>query len=124
MSQKTLSWASLEDIVTACDEAEDFWDAAWLTTAVDIAKKSLLRKFIREVKDESGMPLWHSLVTVDADGTEIRKYKQEALFDKEDYLQVIQYYVDRTTYNMRMAETLRDRVIKRQYIEQLTLPWE
>ena len=124
MERARLSWATIEELVAECDNAEDFWDAQWLATAVSSAKKSLVRKYIREVKDEEGMPLWHSIVTVDTTGMECHQYKQEVIFDKEDYLQVIQYYIDRTTYTMRMAESLRDRAIKRSYVEQLALPWE
>lgn len=124
MSQAGQSWASIEDLIALCDSSPDFWDPVWVASTLDIAKKTVIRKYIRELKDEANMPLWHSLVTVNEDGEETRQYKQEALFDKEDYLQVIQYYIDRTSYNMRMAATLRDRAVKRQYVVQLTLPWE
>lgn len=119
-----LSWATIDEIIAACDQQEGFWEEEWLTATTLIAKKSLIRKHIRDVKDTDGMPLWHSLVTKDEDGREVHKYKQEVLFDQEDYLQVINYYVDRSLYTMRMAEALRDRAVKRYDLEQLALPWE
>lgn len=124
MLQAQHSWASIDAIIAFCDASKDFWGPEWFASTIDIAKKAVVRKYMRELKDEANMPLWYSIVMVNEDGEETRQYKQESLFNKEDYLQVIQYYIDRASYNMKMAETLRDRAMKRHYVMQLTLPWE
>lgn len=78
-------WATIDDLVADCD-AQDFWQNEWLTKTTNVAKKSKIRRLIRQVKDEDLWPAWASIIITGPDGNPQRLYKQETLFNKEDYL--------------------------------------
>ena len=113
---------SIEDMVDALDAA-GYWKPAWLDKTSRRAKKAKIRALIRQSKDASGWPTWASIILKRADGTEQRVYKQETLFDMDDYDHVINYWKWYVQHGMKMAEGYRDRKVKRGG-EQLTLPWE
>jgi len=117
------AWNTINDLLELCDTAADFWEAAWLKTATAAAKKAVIRRFVRQLKDEDGWPAIASIVVTETDGTQQRIYKQEELFHVEDYRQVVSYWVGNTQYSMKMAEGYRDHAAKR-YAVQLDLPWE
>lgn len=115
-------WATIDDLVATCD-AQGFWEQEWLDTTTDVAKKTKVRRLIRQVKDADQWPAWSSIVIADTDGVRKRLYKQEVLFNVEDYRQVVTYWVGSTQYGMKMAQGYRDHAVKR-YAVQLSLPWE
>ena len=49
VGQTQLSWASIDDLIAACDASADFWDAEWLASALNLAKKTAVRKYIRRL---------------------------------------------------------------------------
>lgn len=54
-------------------------------------------------KDGEGFPLFASVETTDESGNAVRRYKQETLFDVEDYRQVVRYHADRSAHHQTMA---------------------
>jgi hypothetical protein len=114
-------WATIDQIVTRLD-AEGCWPAEFLARAMDEAKKQLARRLIRQSKDEKGWPTIASVETVNADGQTVRVYKQETLFEVEDYKQVVQYHHERSAYHRKMREGYRRRA-KQRFGVQLPIPF-
>lgn len=105
------NWASIDDLVALCDEAE-YWTDEFMEGVAAHAKKDHLRRLIKTLK-EDGWPLWASVETKDEAGETCRIYKQELLFDIEDYRQVASYHNDRSRYHRRMAAGYKTRCKKR-----------
>lgn len=116
------SFQHIDDLVDLLDDS-GFWQSDWLTTVSRRAKKAKIRGLIKQGKDDSGWPLWASIIVQPPEGTPYRVYQQELFMDREDYRQVIDYWIGYTQRGMKMAEGYRDRMMKRGG-EQLTLPWE
>ena len=117
-----LGACTIADIEQRLDAA-GFFDADFVQHLAARARRSTIRQFLRRLKGPDGRPLWHSIVESAEEGTGLRRYKQESLFTKEDYLQAIGYAVRKGQYWQHQAEHLREGLHKR-YGEQLTLPWE
>ena len=113
---------TIEELLDMLDTA-GYWKSAWLMETTQRAKKAKIRSLIRQSRDETGWPTWANIVLQRPDGIEQHVYKQETLFEREDYRQVINYWISYTQQGMAMAEGYRDRMAKR-VGEQLTLPWE
>ena len=104
-----MGWASIDKIVDACDDA-DFWTDEFLDNAVQEAKKAIARRLMKQLKDDEGMPLFHSVLTKDTETGETAKvYLQEVLFNPADYESVIQYHQDKGNQHFRMARKLNER---------------
>ena len=114
-------WATIDQIVDACNAA-GFWSDDFLTDAEDAAKKSAARKLMKTLR-AGGSPEWASIVTTDEEGDEQRIYKQETLFDVEDYRQVVRYHVDRAKYHRETAQAYADRC-EAKFDVQLRLPFD
>jgi hypothetical protein len=115
-------WNTIDELLSLCEE-EGYWTEDFLEKAVDEAKKSHIRKCIKQLKDSDGWDQWASVETQTAEGDTVRVYKQEALFDVEDYRQVVHYHNDRSDYHAKKAESYAARCQKR-FNVQLTLPFE
>jgi hypothetical protein len=113
---------TIDGVVSRLDAA-GFWDAEFLHDATQHAKKHKGRSLLRQVKDISGYRAWDSLLVAGQDGQPKRLYKQEVLFDVEDYRQTIDYATTKATYWMGEATRWRDAMGKR-YGEQLVLTWD
>ncbi len=105
-------WGSIDELLAICDEG-DFWTTEFLEGAEDTAKKSHLRRLIKSLKDEEGWPIVASLNTTNDEGETVRVYKQELLFDPDDYRQVVAYHGDRANHHGRMARGYAKRCDKR-----------
>ena len=116
-----LGWAEVGDIVEALD-GTDFWGDEWLEHAAAEQKKAYVRRKIKQLKGSDGWPVWASVAVTDTDGSEKRVYKQETLFDLEDYRKVIAYHADRSDYHKHMANGYTKRARKRFHV-QLLLPF-
>lgn len=57
-------------------------------------------------KDENGVPLYTSVTQPDENGEPRRVYKQTALFDEDDYVVAIGFYMREAVANRRVAEAL------------------
>lgn len=97
-------WASVDDIVSACD-AEGFFDDAFLAASEANAKKLLVRRLMRRVKDDTGFPVWASIKTKDDEGNTVQRYKQETLFNVDDYRQVVGFHSQQSEHHREMAKT-------------------
>src|SRR5512137_1067427 len=93
---------TIEELVSMCDQA-GFWTDDFLATVTDVAKKSTIRRLIRDVRDEDGWPSIGSIETTNEAGETVRVYKQEALFDIEDYRKVVAYHSERSRHHRNMA---------------------
>jgi hypothetical protein len=69
-------------------------------------RKSQVRRAVKSLKNEHGIPLIFSIVDVEASGQMVRKYKQEALFNMDDYKQVIEYCRERGSYWRKLEKYL------------------
>lgn len=97
------TWANIDDLVAMLDAA-DFWDEAFLAEAAEHVKKSYIRGNIKRIKDDAGWPLFASVVTTNPmTGQEERRYKQEAIFDRDDYAQVVRYHLRRAEHHQQTA---------------------
>ncbi len=105
-------WASIDELVDLCDQ-EGFWEPAFLESATNQAKKSQIRRLMRSLKDDENWPVWASVETTDEDGKTVRRYKQETLFDVEDYRKTVDYWADRARYAGGMAKGYAKRCKKR-----------
>lgn len=113
-------WADIDTLVSMLDEA-DFWDEAFLQSSIEERKKAYIRRQIKQVKGEDGFPTFASVVSVDPiTGKEERRYKQEGMFDRDDYVQVTRYHEQRSQHHMQMAVAYAERGHTR-YGLQLTL---
>lgn len=113
-------WATIDELVSMLDKAE-YWDEAFTAQAVAQRKKIHIRGVIRNLKDKDGWPIFASVVQVDEDGNEVRIYKQETFFDRDDYMQVVSYHVDIVRHHVTMAVGYRQRA-KHRYGMQIELP--
>lgn len=95
-------WNSIDSLVELLDES-NYWTADFLETAERGIKTAFVRRTIKTLRDDSKFPVWASVETTSEDGKPVRVYKQEALFDVEDYRQVVQYHTERASHHRRMA---------------------
>lgn len=99
----SMDWATIEDLEAVLDQ-HDYWDESFFDSAVQQAKRAHIRRRIKQVKDADGWPLIASVKTQNADGEAIQVYKQEALFDVDDYRQVYLYHDQRSEYHRQMRD--------------------
>lgn len=114
------SWATIDVLKRRLDEA-GFWDEDFLKSAIDEHKKAYIRRQIKTITDGEGWPLFANVLTVDAmTGVKEHVYKQETLFDRDDYMQVVGYHRDRAAYHEAMAAGYAGRA-ERRYAMQLPM---
>lgn len=113
---------SVPEVSDALDE-RGFWTEGFYSRIENGAKHAMIRHFMKNLKDEAGFPLWASVVYQAEDGTAKRVYKQETLFNLDDYRQVITYNKERSAYHREMAERYIERA-KRKYPEQTNFNWD
>lgn len=107
------AWATIDVLLRRLDEAS-FWDEAFLEAAKDAHKKSYIRRQIKQLKDAEGWPIFANVVQLDPiSGDELHIYKQEQIFDRDDYMQVVSYHRDRASYHQQMAAGYELRAQKR-----------
>ncbi len=98
-----------------CDEA-GYWESDFESRALTNAKKMRIRKIISKVKDKDGFPLFPSVTILD-DGKKKRVYKQETLFDVEDYKAVVNYHARLSNHHRDMAEGYVKRCEKKHQVQ-------
>ena len=97
------TWADIDALVAMLD-GEDFWDEAFLAESIDAHKKSYIRREIKQIKTPDGDPVFASVTATNPEtGEEERRYKQEAIFDRDDYAQTVRYHRRRADHHMQMA---------------------
>lgn len=117
---KDLGWVDIDTLARLAQDAGLYNEPEFRQNALIKAIKVDLRATIRKLKDDSGLPIFASIKVPDGEGEEREIYKQEALFDVEDYKQVCQYHVERGIYHLGMARRYEQRCYER-YKVQLAL---
>lgn len=117
----TQGWQTIDDLVDRLDNV-NAWDDVDIEHAVRNWKKHQIRREIKKLKDSTGWPIFASVVFVNEDGDEIRGYKQEALFDRDDYQQVINYHSGVAIHHWNMARGYKERAATRSYYVTLPMP--
>lgn len=119
----TDQWATIDDLVKKLDAA-GYWDDAFNTSAIDQKKKAHVRRRIRGLKDDEDWPLYANVTITLEDGTEQHVYKQEELFNRDDYFQVFSFHKERAGHHIGMAIGYQKRANKRLNMNiQLPLDW-
>lgn len=95
-------WKSIDDIVAACDK-ERFFDGQFRHAAENRAKKAPIRHLIHSLKDNEGYPLYASITVLDDNGKPKRVYKQEMLFNPEDYRKIVKYHEGLSEHHKKRA---------------------
>lgn len=104
-----MQWSDVDAIVEKCDES-DFWSEEFLAKALENAKRSEVRHLMKSLKDDEGMPIFHSVERTDPETGESRRvYMQEVLFNPDDYRTVIEYHMYKATYHEKIARKLDER---------------
>lgn len=118
------TFATIDQIVQAMDAA-DVWTDEARAAAEAKWKKAEARRLIRKQKDETGWPLWFSVVVADDQGVPQRVYAQEALFSLDQYKQVIGYHRTLSLHHAATANELCRRARRRFKVDgrQLRLPF-
>jgi hypothetical protein len=114
-------WHTIDELVSILDES-GYWEDGFRAKALANAKKTHVRGMIRKLKDKDGFPLFPSVRITDAEGVTRRVYKQELLFDVEDYKAVVNYHANLSNHHRTMAKGYADRCEKK-YEVQLSL-WD
>ena len=96
------AFLTIDQLVAICDEGA-YWTDEFMQTSTRNAKKAHIRRLIKTIKDDDDWPVWASIDSTDEDGNMLRVYKQELLFDVEDYRKVVTYHADRSAYHKQMA---------------------
>ncbi len=114
-------WGTIDDLIEVCDDA-GYWSEEFLSHTEAAAKKSHVRRMIRSLKSADDWPIWASVESQNEEGKTVKMYKQETLFDVEDYRQIVRYHAERSDYHHHMAKGYAKRCRKR-FGVQLQLPF-
>lgn len=104
-------WKGIDEVVEACEKAS-FFDSRFRQEAEGRAKKVHIRRLIATLKDEEGFPLYASITVLGKNGEPQRVYKQEMLFDPEDYKKVVKYHLGLSEHHRNRAAGYVDRCAK------------
>ena len=113
-------WAHIGELVEELDAREawgDFEERALLE-----AKKALVRRLIRQQKDEDGHRRVASIEVPAASGETERIYKQETLFVLEDYKQICAYHMAKQHHHLQEARGYASRCEIRYGVNPLSIP--
>lgn len=116
------NWATIDELDQRLERV-GYWDLALKTDAIAHLRKSHIRRKIRQQKDSKGWRLFASIKTVNSEGKAVRVYKQEILFDREDYRQVTRWWSERTRYCAVMTAGYAKNA-KHRYRMQIALPFD
>lgn len=118
---KDARWGDIDFLVEKCEAAGMFSDED-LDRAAKSYKKDRVRRLVKSLKDENGWPIFASVKVLEISGDEKRVYKQESLFDVDDYNQVVAYHTQQAQHHMQMANGYTERANVR-FGNQLNLPY-
>lgn len=89
---ESAKWGTIDELISAIDEVPEIWARVASSDITTSWKKAQARRLIKTLKNDDGEPLYASIVQTDENGNEIRVYKQETLFDINDYMQAATYH--------------------------------
>jgi hypothetical protein len=107
----SLSFNTIDQVVHQLEE-HGYFDETFQTTAIEDHKKIVARKIMRSLRDNRGRPAFHSIMVRDGEKEE-RRYKQEALFDPEDFAQTVNYHVGMARHHAAEAIDLANEAARR-----------
>lgn len=102
-------WASIEDLAALAMDSGEIVTEEDREEAVLRSTKAAIRQYMKSATDANGEPLYHSIQQVQPDGSTVRVYKQEDLFDGTDYQQVINDHVKRAEYHVKRSLRMKER---------------
>ncbi|MBS4027214.1 MAG: hypothetical protein KGZ58_01145 [Ignavibacteriales bacterium] len=117
-----VEWMTIDNIVKEVGKNPELAERL-LSDAKDKALKFACRQLLRSIKTEEGLPAFASIVEADPNGNEQRVYKQEALFDVNDYKQVVNYHSKQMVHHAKMARHYA-KECQHQTSEQIHLPFD
>jgi hypothetical protein len=115
-------WANIDDIFQRALDDGRIFDHQDYVRAFERAAKAELRKVMRDAKDENGEPIFASIERMTEEGEKERIYKQETLFNPDDYKQTVKYFGGLSRKAWKEMQRYRDNCHKR-YGIQIPLPW-
>jgi hypothetical protein len=101
-------WSTIDELVDALNKVPEFWARAISADSTLKLQKQIARQFIKQRKDENGIPLYASIQKEDENGNLVRVYKQEALFDLSDYVQTADFHGKQVVHHAKMAAHYAD----------------
>lgn len=93
-----------------------------LDKVIEEYRKAKIRRALKQAKDENGQPKFASIERRDEFGDTERIYKQENLFNPNDYKQTVEYHAKLSKHHWREMQRYRGNCEHRHGV-QLPLPW-
>jgi len=116
-------WGTIDDLYNAVADNSDLVSALLQGDVSQRVIKQEIRRLIRQIKNDDGMPLYASIARINADGNAEHVYKQDTLFELSDYEQVIGYHGSRVVHHAQMANYY-NRKCKAEHGKQMQLPFD
>jgi len=117
-----VEWMTIDNIVNEVKKHPELAERL-LSDSRDKTLKFNCRQMLRSLKTDDGLPLFASIVEADPTGKETRVYKQESLFNIEDYKQVVNYHGQQVVHHARMASHYA-KAYQKQTSKQIHLPFD
>jgi len=102
-------------------DAAGFWNER-IAALLEEAKLNYVRRMFRKMRAPGGHRVFASVETVNDAGDKVRVYKQELLFNPEDYRQVVNYHQQMALHHMAEANGYAARCAER-FNTQMVLPF-
>lgn len=109
---RSKKWSTIDDFTDALADT-GFFTKEDDQLAKLAGRKMKVRKLLKRMKDETGMPVFASIPVQDEKGKITHIYKQESLFNKNDYQRVIESLVRQSTSLIDMAKRYQQRAKER-----------
>lgn len=97
-------WITTEAIIEKLDLIPGFWANVFaLESMHKMLKKTFVRREIKQLKNDDGMPIFASIETVSSEGETLRVYKHENSFAPEDFRKAAEFYSNLGIGHLRKA---------------------
>lgn len=121
-AMKMQSFMPIDAMVKAVRDCDDLDPTEW-DAVTEPALALYLRRVMRSKKGEDGFPEYGNVSIEDEEGKKTQGYKQEKLFDVDDYKQVAGYHFDAMHFHFTKGLIWRKR-LKERYGIQMPIPFE
>lgn len=116
-------WQTTDRMVEALDNA-GFWNEEdAVAEALDMFKKDYVRRMVRSLRTKGGEKVFINVKRTTNDGSHEQVYKQETLFDVNDYRYAVQYYKGVGMHYIAEANRLAMNCRNRKLDEQMVIPF-
>lgn len=107
-------WVDIDTLTDAAISDSEFnFEEGPIARAARGEMKSQVRRLIKKLRGADGVPDFASIIRKNEDGDKVRVYKQETLFDMNDYRQTINYWHQAKKYAGKMEHGYRKRCRER-----------